>query len=176
VFAALTISLNLSPAKIPAPYAPYLIYQIWEIPIVAAFLLFGVKVGMGISILNTATLLLVFPGELPTGPFYNLAAVLSMLFGVVVVQRLVSDVSTRQGTMLPVISTAMGTLFRVGGMTLVNWACLPFPPPVGFGLPTVVVMASLPIIGFFNATIALYTIPVGYFLARIVKPSMKTFM
>ena len=41
VFSALAIALNLSPFKIPAPFAPFLIYQIWEIPIVAAFLLFG---------------------------------------------------------------------------------------------------------------------------------------
>jgi len=46
VFAALTVVLSLSPVKIPAPYAPFLIYQLWEIPIVAAFLLYGLRVGV----------------------------------------------------------------------------------------------------------------------------------
>lgn len=227
VFAALTVALNLSPIKIPAPYAPFLIYQIWEIPIVAAFLLYGPRVGIPISIINTVVLLGIFPGELPTGPFYNLAAVLSMLFGIYITHRFsamrlrsieISGVIAAIMTLLPIytafqpglfdvtiilifvelvswiifmvtlfshvlgqrqgviltISTAVGVIFRVGLMTIVNWVFLPFPPPIGFGLPADVVIATLPIIGLFNATLALYTIPVGYFLARTVNSSTKT--
>jgi len=227
VFAALTVALNLSPIKIPAPYAPFLIYQIWEIPIVAGFLLYGPRVGIPISIINTVVLLGVFPGELPTGPFYNLAAVLSMLFGIYITHRFSAmrlrsieisgaiavvmtflsiytafqpglfDVTIilifvefvswiifivtlfsrvleqKQGVVLAISST-VGVIFRVGLMTIVNWAFLPFPPPIGFGLPEHVVIATLPIIGVFNATLALYTIPVGYLLARTVSSSIKT--
>jgi len=36
-----------------------------------------------------------------------------------------------------------------------------------------VIVMMLPIIGFFNATLALYTIPVGYILARAVSYSIK---
>ena len=79
VFSALSIALVFSPAKFPAPYAPFLKYQIWEIPIVAAFLLYGPLVGIVVSILNTIILLIVYPGDLPVGPLYNLAAILSML-------------------------------------------------------------------------------------------------
>ena len=68
VFTAVTVVLVLSPAKIPAPYAPFLKYQIWEIPIVAAFVIYGLSVGVSISILNTVILLGVYPGDLPTGP------------------------------------------------------------------------------------------------------------
>lgn len=175
VFAALTVTLNLSPFKIPAPYAPFLIYQIWEIPIVAAFLLYGPRVGIPISIINTALLLGIFPGELPTGPFYNLAAILSMLLGIYIVQKfLASRLCQRREVILPILSTIAGILFRVGFMAFLNWAFLPFPPPVGFGLPIEVVMAMLPLVGIFNATLALYTVPVGYFLARIVSSSLKT--
>ncbi|UCG36883.1 MAG: hypothetical protein JSV64_00985 [Candidatus Bathyarchaeota archaeon] len=173
VFAALTIVLNL-PIKIPAPYATFLIYQIWEIPIVAAFLLFGFKVGSAISIINTAMLLAIFPGELPTGPFYNLAAVLSMLFGIYLTQKFLKvQIGTRHRLTLPVVSTAVGIFFRVAFMTIVNWTFLPFEPPVGFGLPLEFVVAQLPVIAFFNATLALYTIPVGYFLAEVAGSSMK---
>lgn len=175
VFAALTVALNLSPIKIPAPYAPFLIYQIWEIPIVAAFLLFGLQVGIPISIINTVMLLAIFPGELPTGPFYNLAAVLSMLFGIYIAHKsLTTRLGKGQEIILPAISTTLGIIFRVGFMTIVNWAFLPFAPPVGFGLPVEVVVATLPVIGVFNATLALYTIPVGYFLAKIVSSSIRT--
>ncbi|MEM0111584.1 MAG: hypothetical protein QXK90_02330, partial [Candidatus Parvarchaeota archaeon] len=52
-FTALTIILNLSPIKIPAPYAPYLIYQVWEVPIVAAFLLYGFSISLIVALTNT---------------------------------------------------------------------------------------------------------------------------
>ena len=41
VFAALTIAINVAGPKIPAPYAPFLYYQLWEIPIVISFLVLG---------------------------------------------------------------------------------------------------------------------------------------
>lgn len=227
VFAALTIALNLSPVKIPAPYAPFLIYQIWEIPIVAASLLFGLRVGVPISVINTLVLLAVFPGELPTGPLYNLVAVLSMILGIFLVQRLLGtrigrrvrlfavlfclisfvlfgyeltlyrlgetlffawilafgiilfmlleySLDARQKVALPTAATTVGILFRVGVMTFVNWAFLPFPTPVGFNMPPDLVVAALPVIGFFNATLALYTVPAGYFIARVVGSGLKT--
>ncbi|MGZ4851010.1 MAG: hypothetical protein ACXV2C_06500, partial [Candidatus Bathyarchaeia archaeon] len=46
VFIALTTALNIAGPKIPAPYAPFLIYQLWEIPIVVAFLAIGQKAGL----------------------------------------------------------------------------------------------------------------------------------
>lgn len=176
VFTALTIALNLSSLRIPAPYAPYLWYQIWEIPIVAAFLLFGVYVGTSISILNTALLLGLSPGMLPTGPFYNLAAVLLTLTGIYLAGRLFTHNSEKkQSFTFTVGSIVLGILFRVVGMTVVNWTFLPFPPPVGFGYPVEAVILALPLIGFFNATLALYTIPIGQFLAGAVGSSMKYF-
>ena len=174
VFAALTVALNLSPIKIPAPYAPFLIYQIWEIPIVASFLLFGPLIGVGVSIINTLMLLAVFPGALPTGPFYNLAAVLGMLLGVYVALRLVQKISilrSEAGVMACI--TSMGVLFRVGVMTLVNWTLLPYPPPVGYSLPQNLTIAWLPLIGIFNFTLALYTLPLGHFLAKVAELSTR---
>jgi len=174
VFAALTIALNLSPIKIPAPYAPYLIYQIWEIPIVAAFLLYGIVLGISIALLNTIVLFAVFPGTLPTGPLYNLAAVLSTLFGVFLAKTLVSRGSQKHGEpLIASLSTALGIVFRVGVMTLVNWAFLRYPAPVGFSMPEGAILLSLPLIAIFNATLALYTIPVGYSVAKAVEVGMK---
>jgi len=175
IFAAFTVVLNLSPVKIPAPYAPFLIYQIWEIPIVAAFLLFGPRVGVSITIINTLVLLVVFPGALPTGPFYNLAAVLSMLSGIYVGLRFVRKFSTlRLEALLAASSTALGTVLRVGVMTIVNWALLRFPPPVGYSMPDGALIAVLPLIGVFNFTLALYTIPLGHLLSRAVSAGTKT--
>jgi len=168
-FTAFSITLNLSKLHYPAPFAPYLIYQIWEIPIVAAFLLYGPKIGAITSVINTLVLIAIFPGALPTGPLYNLAALLSMLLGIYIVIKVASLGSRkRRGTLLIALTTALGVTTRVGLMTVVNSALLPQPPPIGFNMPTAVVLGALPLIGFFNATLALYTIPLGFFLTRAV--------
>ena len=170
VFAALTVLINLSPIKIPAPYAPFLIYQLWEIPITTATLLFGFSIGVGISIINTMVLLVIFPGALPTGPFYNLVAILSMLVGVYGIEKLSSGLHFNSKTIsVAFFSTSLGSLTRVVTMTIVNWAFLPYPPPVGFSIPAEALPAILPAIAFFNATLALYTIPLGYIFAKAIK-------
>ena len=241
VFSALALVLNLSPVKIPAPYATFLIYQIWEIPIVAAFLLYGPKVGVTVSIVNTLALLAIFQGELPTGPLYNLAAVLSMLLGIYLVhkaslvfrgkfvgngysaeivayallsmlsimgalvhsplwllpgcmfgllsitvavealrkknaytQSMPQNPNSQYTGLLITASTIAGAFTRVIIMSFVNLTFLPFPPPVGFGVPREVAFALLPLVGFFNATLALYTIPIGHTIAKIVGTRVKT--
>lgn len=168
IFAALTIALNLPWApKIPAPYMPFLYYQLWEIPIVAAFLLFGPLAGVLIAIINTIVLLGMFPGSLPTGPFYNLAAILGMFLGVYISYILVVRVLGRHSeVLLAVFSTAVGATLRVGLMTIVNYALLRFPSPVGYSIPELGIIAMLPLIGLFNATLALYTVPLGQLLAK----------
>jgi riboflavin transporter FmnP len=173
-FTALTIVLNLSsPVKIPFPPAPYLIYQIWEIPIVAAFLLYGIAVGTFIATLNTLVLLAVFPGMLLTGPLYNFVAVISTLLGIAIPK--IAKYNKRRYSDIKAVAvfTASGIIFRVAIMALVNWAFLRFPPPVGFNFPEEAVIASLPVIALFNATLALYTIPIGYAIAKTVKAIAK---
>jgi riboflavin transporter FmnP len=173
VFAALAIVLNLSPLKIPAPYAPYLIYQIWEIPIVAAFLLYGTRVSVLIALLNTLTLIALFPGSLPTGPLYNLAAILGMLFGIGLMNVLVKKRSLKQEAIVATLFTASGVVSRTALMAFVNYVCLRFPPPVGYGLPEEGVVAAIPFVIIFNLTLALYTIPLGYSVTKAVKSYTK---
>ncbi len=174
VFAALTIALNLSPIKIPAPFAPYLIYQIWEIPIVAAFLLFGAAVGVFIAVVNTIALFAFFPGALPTGPIYNFAAVLSMLLGIGLTQIVLRNRFRAHETVIAGLYTASGVVARTVFMDIVNYSLLRFPPPIGYSFEEPAILASLPFLTIFNLTLALYTIPIGYSLARILQSSLKT--
>ncbi|MCX8170750.1 MAG: hypothetical protein N3E47_02080, partial [Candidatus Bathyarchaeota archaeon] len=120
VFTALTVSLNLfSPIRIPAPYAPFLIYQVWEVPIVAAFLLYGFSVGALISVVNTLVLLAVFPGALLAGPFYNLSAIVSMLLGLFSGMSAIKSMDRGiQGYRVKstLVLTACGILFRAAIM------------------------------------------------------------
>jgi riboflavin transporter FmnP len=174
VFAALTAVLTIySPIRIPAPYAPFLIYQIWEIPIVAAFLLFGPRIGASIAVMNTIVLLLVFQGSLPTGPLYNLAAVLSMLLGILVTIQLLNSFKVHSEAVMTTSATALGMLLRVGIMTVVNWVFLRYPPPVGYSMPEAEIVAFLPIIGLFNASVVLYTVPLGQIVTKAVSVGTK---
>jgi riboflavin transporter FmnP len=175
VFAALTIALNLGGPKIPAPYLTFLKYQIWEIPIVTSFLLFGPLMGGLIAIANTLMLFVVYPGDLPTGPLYNLAAVLSMLFGIYLIHKILVKRFTKQNEAIVITSsTVFGVILRVGIMTIINYTLLRYPSPVGYSIPEGGILAILPLIGIFNATLALYTIPLGHVIAKAVRSAIKT--
>ena len=180
VLAAVAVVLNpaVTGIGVPAPYAPFLIYQLWEIPIVVAFLLLGPKYGISISVLNAIVLLGVFPGALITGPFYNLIASLSMLLGVYIAHRFIKRKTpetmpriseAKSVTLLVTASTVLGMTLRVVVMTIVNFLALRYPPPIGYSLPEPVILGFLPLIGLFNATLALYTVPIGHLIADAVR-------
>ncbi|MCS7095722.1 MAG: hypothetical protein RMK50_01435 [Nitrososphaerota archaeon] len=177
VFAALTIVLNpaISGIGIPAPYAPFLIYGLWEIPIVTAAFLYGLKRGISIAALNTVVLLALFPGALPTGPFYNLAAVLSMLLGIFIVKKIPFLNKTEDS--FDVRTTALFTIFgmtsRAAIMAAINYTFLRFPPPIGFAFPEEVIMATIPLTVLFNATLSLYTIPLGRLVSKLIRSNAK---
>ncbi|HEX9262055.1 MAG TPA: hypothetical protein VF893_05955 [Candidatus Bathyarchaeia archaeon] len=173
VFAALTVALNpaVSGIGVPAPYAPFLIYGLWEIPIVAAFVLISPASAIMISLLNAAVLFAFFPGPLPTGPLYNLIAIFSTLLGVYIAGRVFPQGvgQKREIVKIAAASTVLGIIIRVAVMTVVNYVTLREGYPVGFGLPETGILAFLPLAALFNATLALYTIPIGEFIADVVK-------
>ena len=181
VFASVTVALNpaISQIAIPFPPLPFLLYQIWEIPIVAAFILISRKAAVSIAILNAAVLTIFFPGALPTGPFYNLIATLSILFGIYIIQKVLKNKKENQKgseyakTKLVVLSTVSAMILRVVVMTLVNYIVLRYPYPIGYELDELVIIASLPLTGLFNATLALYTVPLGLFIAKAINKKLK---
>jgi riboflavin transporter FmnP len=173
VFAALSVALDVLPVKVPAFYATYLYYQIWEIPIVAAFLLYGARVAVLITLVNTLVLLMWFPGNLPTGPLYNMAAVLSMLLGMGIVKALVAKHSPKREETVAALLTASGVTLRTALMALINYIFQRFPYPIGFGLPEASLIATIPLVTIFNLTLALYTIPLGYSAAKAVRSYVK---
>jgi riboflavin transporter FmnP len=178
VFAALTVALNpaVSGVGIPAPYAPFLIYGLWEIPIVAAFLLISPAAGALISILNALVLFVFFPGALPTGPLYNLAAIFLMLLGVFVGRKLfaANPGQGQKGLKIAAASTILGIIIRVTAMAVINYVTLQQSYPIGFGLDELSVLTIyLPSTALFNATVALYTVPIGEFIADVVKSRLK---
>lgn len=184
VFAAVTVALNpvFTKLAVPAPYAPFLFYQVWEIPIVAALLIINYKSAVAISLLNAAVLMVLFPGALALGPFYNLLADLSMLLGIFPAHKLAvrifsrgktGEITTQHDTKLATVATISGIVFRVVIMTFVNYIVLRYSPPIGYGMNEIEIVASLPLIAIFNATLALYTIPLGYIVAKVIRRNLN---
>lgn len=180
IFTAL--ALSLSQITIPAPYAPFLYYQIWEIPIIVAFLLVSPIAGVAVSIMNTLFLFVIFPGSLPTGPAYNLAAILSMQVGIFATELIIKKVANRQKTKTEAVqyskkwvtaSTIMGITTRILFMTVLLYFAIPQQSPIGFGWTQEATVALLPLEALFNATIALYTIPAGYLIANTIRRYVK---
>jgi riboflavin transporter FmnP len=171
IFTALAAALNVYGPKIPFPLYPFLYYQLWEIPIVIAFFMAGPKSGIAVSAINTLILLAVFPGGLPTGPLYNFIAVLAMLLGIYLPYRLATRGCKSENlgqylrqhvALLTISATTLGIVLRTLVMTVVNYFVLPLPYPVGFSMPQIDVLLFLPLGAIFNATVALYTIPIAF--------------
>jgi riboflavin transporter FmnP len=186
VFAALAIALNptFTYISFAAPFAQGLIYQIWEIPIVVAFLIISPAAGLAISLLNTAVLFALFPGILPTGPAYNLAATLSMQVGIYAALIIGKRIACRKNKDPNILfkpkwaaaATTLGILTRVAFMSVLLYFALPQPAPIGFasyGFNQAVTNAYLPFAAIFNASLALYTIPIGFFIANRVSKFLK---
>ena len=66
----------------------------------------------------------------------------------------------------------MGILTRVAFMSVLLYFALPQPAPIGYGsygFNQAVTIAYLPFAALFNATLALYTIPIGWLIAQRVQ-------
>lgn len=158
LFTALAYVLNIA-ISIPAPYADFLIYEVWEVPILLSLLLLDFTSGAAVALLNMVVLEAVKPGPLPTGPVYNFMAVISMFAGVIVAER----VSAGRGRVAAVcIATLLGGATRTLAMTAVNALVLPQPYPVGFSIPVAAMPGFLALIAVFNFTTAAYTVPLAY--------------
>ena len=54
-------------------------------------------------------------------------------------------------------------------MSVVLYFALPQPSPIGFSFQLDATIAYLPFAALFNATLALYTIPIGWLIAQRVQ-------
>ncbi len=173
LFTALAVVLN--GLTVPAPYAGFLLYGVWEIPVLLALLLLGFRGGVAVAALNGLALEFVNPGSLPTGPLYNFVAEVAMFAGVVAAQRVAGG---RRASILAGLATAAGAAARTGVMTVVNWLVLARPYPIGFGsfgVTQAEVPAYLVLIAVFNATVALYVVPASYGIRTAIRSRTKVF-
>ena len=168
-----TLSLILHPPflplGIPAPYAPFLIYQIWEIPLFIALFLFGPISALLASFINFISLLIFFPGQLITGPIYNLFAIYSSFIGIILIHNL-QYFRIKKNL---VILTSSAIIIRTSIMTIINFIALPMNPPIGFAIPESALFITLGLIALFNATLIAYTVPISYIISNIIKKTIQ---
>jgi riboflavin transporter FmnP len=180
-FAVLTIVLNpaISGVAVPFPLIPTLLYNIWEIVIIVAFLLMGFKSGISVALLNSAFLFAVYPG--PAHSIYalgNSVAVSAMMVGVYLASKFTrrgSQAEVASGVKTVTLSTVFAMLLRVVVMAPIMYAILHYNivfVPAGV-TESVIITVVLPLQAVYNVTIALYTIPLGYLIAKVVGRNLK---
>lgn len=180
VFAALSIALI--PVRVPTVYLPGFYYYTFEIPIVAASLLFGLKCGISVAVLSNAARMLIAPG--PLGVFmlpWGSMVTLTTLLGVYLAHRLFTRRPSQEKTLLgrrPIIFfTGLGVMSRAAIMSIIDYTVLyrillPLLFP-NITFSEAYIMALMPGIVIFNVTLPLYTIPIGYFAAKTVSKNLK---
>ena len=177
LFASLGVVLHppFFPIVFPAPYAPFLIYTIWEIPLYICLILFGPITAIISGIINFISLLVFFPGQLITGPIYNLIAIFGSYLGIILIKRRKQFIQDTNDIKKDVMSWNMAVIvlspmiLRTVIMTIVNFIALPMPPPIGFSIPLEAMPATLGLIAIFNSTTIIYSIPIAYVIARAAK-------
>ena len=170
-FSAVTVVLNPRFSGIAIPsFVPTLWFQLWEIAVVAAFFLLGIKSAVVVALLNAVVLLAISPGTAFNEPTTNLLAILSTLVGVYAAYKLL-DLKNSQETPIPrrkmvLFSTALGIISRLAIMLPYLYIVASF-----FGISLII--AILPLFAIYDLIVALYTVPLGYLIASAVNRYVK---
>jgi hypothetical protein len=169
IFTSLTVVLlpRFSGLAVPS-FIQGVPFQTWEIMVVAAFFLLGLKSGIGIVLLCTVIRLVVSPAIPFIRPISNLVAVLSTLLGIFLAYKLMT-LKVPQETPIPglkliVSSTVLGSILRVGIMLVFLYVV---------ALLMATPARSLSLFAAYDVIVAFYTIPLGYLLANIVNKNLR---
>jgi riboflavin transporter FmnP len=179
-FTALTTVLNLIP--IPVPFLPTYSYQLGDIAIVTAFLLFGPKYGISVAFLNMfVSMTILFRPESFVGAPYYFISVLAMLAGVYASEKLIAKRKFRLKDYSIAKPALLITIFAVLSRTLImlplDYTVYGFLVSIVSGLSVslayAIVLAAMPSIILFNITVPIYVIPTSYFISSKISKGLK---
>jgi riboflavin transporter FmnP len=176
-FTALVTALNF--IKIPVPYLPTFSYQIGDIALVVALLLFGIKPGIVIAFLSMIINILIIPGPAGiVGPPYYFVAVLSMLFGVhlsvgIVIKKKILQTSSNSMVALLIITVISRVLIMLPLDYFIYGALVSFVSGLSLSTSYALVIASMPAIILYNLTVPLYVIPTSYIISKKISRTLK---
>ncbi len=154
-------------------------FQIWEIPIICAFFIFGISTGVSVAFLNMIIRLAFFQGRTSFfGPFWTLLPTLCMLLGVLVAGKILERRVHRvkgpmKNSILYYTSTALA--FRTIIMPFIDYFIYLYILPIilGRAISVTFVLSIMPLIMVFNIITTLYTIPTAYFISKRVNKNLK---
>ena len=177
-FAAAAISLNA--VKIPTIYWPGASYSFSEIPIIAAFLLFGPKTGVLIAFLNFAGQEILFPLGVPFMAAYPIALIglLFTLLGIYLSTKYLARKRTEKACSdrkRIFYLTAFASATRGAVMPVIIYEvfyCIMLPL-LGIGIPANILAGLIPSFLIFAITVPLYTVPIAYVIATKVSKSLQ---
>ncbi len=174
------LCIVLIPFRIPTVYWPGFGYYFWEIPIIAAFLLFGFRVALSIAVLNAVARLVFFPGQAPLlGFIIQFPPLLTMLLGVYLAHKFiryrVSEGKSISAARATVYFTALGVAVRAGIMPFIDYSEYHFLFPLFLGrdFSEAFIIALMPGIVLFNILVPLYGVSIGYLVAKTVGKNLK---
>jgi hypothetical protein len=177
-FTAIAIILNA--IKIPAFFWPGNFFTLSDIPVVVAFILFGVRIGVTVGFFNLLGQLMFFminPAYLAAYPM-GFVATLLMLLGIYIACKFIE----RKKQLEPFGARKTGLyltlfpfIFRGTIMPLVDYQIFYhlLLPMFGYSLPEAYIMGLIPVFLLFNAIVPLYTVPLAYTITIQVKKALK---
>jgi riboflavin transporter FmnP len=177
---SLFVALNIVLYRVRVPVPSFQFY-FWEIPIVIALLLFGFKFGLSVAVLSAFCQALIFPPALGIiFPIWNIIAMSTTLVAVALTRWLIttwrSRVSgTRNLWAKPLIFLVIAALIlREAVMPFVNYFMWKFMLPLaGQATSDIVVMGAVTASLIYDAILVLYTVPIGYLVAKRVNVSLR---
>jgi riboflavin transporter FmnP len=175
-FTAVAIALNT--VKIPTIYWPGVSYGFSEIPIVVAFLLFGLKVGVIVGFLDFVAQVFLFPMGPPGMVAYPIAFIglLFMLLGMYLAAKYLARKKTECSDKKKVFYlAAFGSATRGAVMPVIIYEVFYqiMLPLVGIKIPENILVGLIPSFFVFALTVPLYTIPIAYVIATKVSKSLQ---
>lgn len=129
-FAALSAIMTILPLSFPFPIITYLKFDLAEIPVFIAFLVFGTWSGI-VSAVTLWVILNIFGSWVPIGPAMKFAAIISTLIGIWVGSGFRNaPIEVFDSKVKGVLAFLSGVLFRVFIMGVFNyivlWIMFPF--------------------------------------------------
>ncbi len=179
-FTALATALNL--VRIPVPFLFGYSYQLGDIILVIAFLLFGIKIGLTIAIADMFVSMTIYPNPVGIiGAPYYLFSVLTMVLGVYIFGRILKS-RIQNKPFFKAKSAALSTVCAVFTRTLLmlpmDFLVFPYLVFIVSGLSISEafnsVLIAMPAIVLYNITVPIYVVPISYLVAKKVSVHLKS--
>jgi riboflavin transporter FmnP len=172
-FTSLTTTLNF--VRVPVPYMPAFSYQLGDIVLVVALLLFGIRIAIAAATLNMLINIVLSSSPAgPIGPPYYLLSVLAMFSGVYIFEKLIKRriFGNRNIIKTASLATGFGVLTRVLIMLPFDYFVYGFlvslVSNLSISVSYAIVLASMPGIIIYNITVPIIMIPISYSIAKNV--------